>query len=362
MAGRVTIQDIADALGLSRNTVSKAINNTGVLAQATREKVLQKAVEMGYKQFSYISLTNEKRSPVSVDLSDSPVSPGAKGTIALLTAQFLSSSHFSSTMLDRVQREFSLFGYGFAIHRISEDELASCRLPRSLNLEDTAGIMCVEVFDYSYASFLCGLDVPILFVDGPSLAKGDRPPTDMLLMDNYTGIYQIIREMKKRGKTRIGFVGDYPHCTSFYERYFAYRYALFTFGLPFDERFVIGHTPSLPPYPPTKDYQNYLLTSIEKMPDLPDVFLCANDFIAIDLLQIFRKLGIRVPEDIWLCGFDDSPESRITTPRLTTIHIHSQVMGYSAVHLLLSRIKDPTLHHRTIYTETSLIYRESTGD
>lgn len=48
---RVTIQDIADALGISRNTVSKAINNTGVLADSTREKVLKKAAEMGYKQF-----------------------------------------------------------------------------------------------------------------------------------------------------------------------------------------------------------------------------------------------------------------------------------------------------------------------
>ena len=53
MAGRVTIQDIADALGLSRNTVSKAINNTGILAEATKEKILKKAIEMGYKQFSY---------------------------------------------------------------------------------------------------------------------------------------------------------------------------------------------------------------------------------------------------------------------------------------------------------------------
>ena len=58
MAERVTIQDIADALGVSRNTVSKAINNTGILADATREKVLKKAMEMGYKQFSYVTVTD----------------------------------------------------------------------------------------------------------------------------------------------------------------------------------------------------------------------------------------------------------------------------------------------------------------
>ena len=55
MSKKVTIQDIADALGISRNTVSKAINNSDGLADSTREKILQKAIEMGYKQFSYVA-------------------------------------------------------------------------------------------------------------------------------------------------------------------------------------------------------------------------------------------------------------------------------------------------------------------
>ena len=50
------------------------------------------------------------------------------------------------------------------------------------------------------------------------------------------------------------------------------------------------------------------------------------------------------------------------TPTLTTIHIHSQIMGFSAVHLLVSRIQEPSLNFRTMHTETRLIYRESTGD
>ena len=58
MANKVTIQDIADALGISRNTVSKAINNTGILADSTREKILKKAAEMGYKQFSFLSASD----------------------------------------------------------------------------------------------------------------------------------------------------------------------------------------------------------------------------------------------------------------------------------------------------------------
>ena len=93
MNKKVTIQDIADALGISRNTVSKAINNTEGLADSTREKILQKAMEMGYKQFSYVgSLTAV--SPATAT-SEQLATSGYQGEIALLTGSFLSHSPFA---------------------------------------------------------------------------------------------------------------------------------------------------------------------------------------------------------------------------------------------------------------------------
>ena len=363
MTSRVTLQDIADALGLSRNTVSKAINNTGVLADATREKVLKKAIEMGYKQFTYVNLQNAQEPSIKMDVSGIETSPAPSGgVIALLTTQFLGNSHFSSTMLDRVQRELSLLGYSFMMHRITENDLASLRLPVSLKPEMVSGIMCIEVFDAKYSDFLCSLGLPVLFVDGPVPEFGHKVPADFLMMNNHTEILSFVAEMKNRGKTRIGFVGEKNHCLSFLERYSTWREALDFWNLPLNDAYAItGNQPGIS-NPSSSDYRAYLEEKIRALPSLPDVFLCANDFVALDLMQVFKKLGIRVPQDVYLCGFDDSPESRVTTPTLTTIHIHSQIMGYSAVHLLLSRIKDPSLHYRTIYTETTLIYRESTED
>lgn len=89
MATKVTIQDIASELQLSRNTVSKAINNTGVLADATREKILRKAAEMGYKQFAYLPLFQEDAAKAAPFIL-----PSDKREIAMLTTQFLSSSTF----------------------------------------------------------------------------------------------------------------------------------------------------------------------------------------------------------------------------------------------------------------------------
>ena len=116
MATKVTIQDIANELQLSRNTVSKAINNTGVLADATREKILRKAAEMGYKQFAYLPLFQED----AAKAAEHSILPSDKREIAMLTTQFLSSSHFSSMMLDRFQSEIDHLHSCTTIHRISQ--------------------------------------------------------------------------------------------------------------------------------------------------------------------------------------------------------------------------------------------------
>ena len=351
MATKVTIQDIANELQLSRNTVSKAINNTGVLADATREKILRKAAEMGYKQFAYLPLFQEGAAKTA-GLS---ILPSDKREIAMLTTQFLSSSHFSSMMLDRFQSEIDHLHSGMTIHRISPIELKEKKLPSSLNIQRTAGIICFEVFDYDYAQMLCDLDVPLLFVDTPVMDM--RPPlkADRLYMENRIEIQNAVAHMVQRGKKRISFAGDKNHCQSFFERYMAYKDAMEYFGL----------TEGLNTCAMPSGQQNYpvsLYETIRRFKTMPDAFVCANDFVAMDLVKALNELGYSVPDDIWVCGFDDSQEASYFAPRLTSIHIHEQIMGYTAANLLMTRIEEPSLNYRTVYTETNLILRESTGD
>ena len=79
-------------------------------------------------------------------------------------------------------------------------------------------------------------------------------------------------------------------------------------------------------------------------------------------MRVFKRMGIAVPKDVWLCGFDDTMESQIMTPSLTSVHIHSHVMGDCAAYLLSSRIREPSLQIRRIHTQTSACYRETTGE
>ncbi len=349
MKKKVTIQDIADALDISRNTVSKAINNSEGLAEATRERILKKAVEMGYKQFSYVStfsdnaafrqVTEERRAP-----------PCFRGEIALLTTGFLAPSHFASLMLDKFQREMAQLGYTLNTHRVTREDLTAGRLPITLFPERCSGIICFEIFDREYAEMLCGLEIPILFVDAPAGTGGYALAADQLYMDNTTGITQFVNIMLAQGYTKIGWIGDFEHCQSFFERYRAFRCAMALADVPVDETHIIRQS-----------NVNVLKKVLASAKTLPDVFICANDFAAQDAINVLTELGKRVPDDVRICGFDDSPESRHSTPPITTVHIHTQVMAFSAAHLIVSRMKEPSLDFRSIYTEADLILRESTG-
>ena len=353
MSQRVTLQDIADELGVSRNTVSKAINNTGLLSESTKKKVLAKAVEMGYKQFSYVDFDN-----VNKQLQ----AKNDKTEIALLTTWFLNGSHFSAPMLDKFQLEISKFGYSMSMHIIRDEDIKNLTLPASLHNGRLAGIMCIEVFDYDYASMLSKLDIPILFVDAP--VDLDKKPLcgDKLLMENSSPIISFISDLKQKGISRIGFIGEYMHCQSFFERYMAYRTGMNIHQLEINKAWCLTKNKPGILHPDKNDYQSYIQEELEKLSVLPQVFICANDFVALDLFNVLNKMQIKIPEDIKILGFDDAPEARIISPNLSTVHIHSQILGFSATQLLLSRINEPDMNFRTMHCETNLVLRASTGD
>ena len=348
MKKKATIQDIADALGMSRNTVSKAINNSEGLAEATREKSLQKAVEMGYKQSSYVSALSDNAA-FRNNGEERAAEPQYQGEIALLTTLFLTPSHFASLMLDKFQREMAQLGYTMNTHRVTNVNLQELSLPATFLPERVSAIICIEMFNLAYDKMVCNLGIPVLFVDGPAKRSGESLPADQLYMENTNEITRFVNEMLQKGLTQIGFIGNYNHCQSFYERYTAFRCAMLMAGVPVEEKYCISY-----------NHQDEIAEALASLEQLPDIFICANDFVAGDAIRALFSIGKQVPDDVRILGFDDSAESRISRPTLSTIHIHTQIMAFSAVHLLLSRIKEPSLDYRTIYTETNLIYREST--
>lgn len=348
MRKRVTIQDIADELGYSRNTVSKAINNSSGLAVETREKILQKAVELGYKQFSYVNdLARNSKTILYKNYADIR----GKRDIAILSPTYLASGHFGARVLEQFRKEIDVFGFTMSPHLISEDNLKNLSLPQTFNPDRTAAIICIELFDWDYCDKLCSIGLPVLFLDTPIPLNGRRMNADVLMMDNYTEISRFISDSVKRSMTRIGFIGNYTHCRSFYERYSTYRIAMAAAGAKIDEKFVIN----------TADRDLEAMESaVLALDEMPDIFICCNDFVAIDFIHILRKNNIDFMRKVRILGFDDSHESKVFYPSISSVHIHINSMAQSALNMLMTRMQNPSMEFRTMYVATDLVLREST--
>ena len=161
---RITMQDIADACGLSRNTVSKIFNGRGAVPEATQQLVLQKAQELGYYQL-----------PEPVAEAAGPVRNSKN--IALLTSRMPADYHFGTFFIPAFAERLSRAGYTLTMYEVPPEDILAERLPAHLPLEQTAGILSIELFDRGYLDMLCTLGLPVILVD--AYANGDEMWPDL---------------------------------------------------------------------------------------------------------------------------------------------------------------------------------------
>lgn len=285
---RITMQNIADACGLSRNTVSKVFNGRGSVPEATRKLVLAKAQELGYSQRPG---------------EDGAEKPGG-GNIAVLTQHKLLSHNFGAFFITSFTDQISRSGYTMKMYELSGAEIARKELPPHLDLNATAGFLGIELFDREYLDMICSLGKPTVFVDGYARASRSPIGCDFISMENFASETVLVNRMIGRGARRIGFVGDCEHCNSFYERWVGYSTALREAGLSVDRRLCILEKDSDAYGDP-----EWLMGKLAAMPEIPDAFACANDYLAIHLMSALRKRGLSVPADVMVAGFDGSLQS-----------------------------------------------------
>ena len=331
---RITMQDIAQACGLSRNTVSKVFNDRGAVPEETRRLVLDKARQLGYTQL--------------------PAESGQGRSIALLTQHKLLSHNFGAFFITSFTDQISRAGYTLKMYEISRAEIREKRLPPHLDLEETAGILGIELFDRAYLESVCAMGKPTVFVDGYPHAAESPINCDFVSMENLASETALVGRMIRSGAKKIGFVGDRNHCNSFYERWVGCCSALREAGLPIREDLSIL----------AEDGEYYgdpawLLRQLEALPEIPDGFACANDYLALHLMTALKKLGLSIPGDVMVAGFDGSMEASVVTPALATARIPSAEIGRLAASVLAQRIRQPDFPYHGTYVKTTPIWGES---
>ena len=336
---KITMQDIADACGFSRNTVSKVFNGRGSVPENTREVIVRTAAALGY----------------GAPAGNTASFPTENRTIALFTGKLPVGYHFGAAFITAFTDHISRAGFTLKIFELSREELQACRLPLQFFPEQIAGIISIELFSRPYLEMLCRLKMPTVVIDGPMYANSDMMPCDFLIMENIAAVTLLVRGLIASGAKRLGFVGDRNHCESFYERWLGFATGLQRSGLPVSEEYCILDEDSAP-----YDRPEWLLGRIDSMPGLPDAFVCANDYLAVHLMSALRKRGLSIPGDIQVTGFDGLPQAAVTEPPLTTVAIPVTDIGRMAGDVLLFRMRHADLPFHWVHVKSTPVWREST--
>lgn len=336
---KITMQDIADACGLSRNTVSKVLNQNESVAPATREYVLKKVEELGYRSQG----KKEETEPVVSDAN-----------IALLTNRMPREYHFGVPFIPIFTNFICRAGYTVRMYEISDEELANRALPPHFTPQKIAGVIGIELFDRPYMEMICDLGIPTIFIDSYAQTNKSLMKSDFLLMENTASVLTVTEQLIQTGAKRISFVGDKDHCTSFHERWIGYCAALANAGIAVDKEICILENDASPYCDPV-----WLEKQLSRFDPFPDAFVCANDYLAIHLTSAIKKRGLSIPGDVSITGFDGIFQSALVEPPLTTVQIPFSDMGKTAASILLSRIENPDKSYSWTYVKTTPVWRES---
>lgn len=334
---KVTMKDIAKELNISINAVSIALNDKPGVSESMRLKILRTADKMGY--------INEKHHYLSVF---------SKSNICILMQSYYANTgHFYSIVLRSIVERAKVLGYMSILNYFEDNqfEFPDCIIDRKV-----AGILVVGKTSDSNLNQLKNIGIPVVLVDYTSL--GDT--CDCVLTHNKQGGYLITQYVLDKGYKRVGFFGDLEYSLSFSDRFMGYKQALVNRNMtadiePYISQYSILHETEK--YVLENDV-NSIVSLLEKS-ELPEVFICANDSNAFILLNALTLMNIKVPDQIGITGFDDTPLCDKTIPKLTTVQVQKELMGEIAVNKLIDRIHRENDVQMTQLLSTKIIERDS---
>lgn len=339
---KVTIQDVARELNLSRNTVAKALNNSDTVSYETRYIVIEKAYEMGYSKLSPVVL-NQFKLRNKIDETK---------TIVVLTRREISV--FWNSIIMGISDELNTYGCKLQFNFISEQDEKNLILPLDLQA-DVSGIIILSVFSKEYVNQIMKHNIPVVFIDGPSNLQEITSYGDVIICESKDSVKRITNSLIDQGLTKIGFIGDITYCRTIYDRYLGYKAALEEAGIKLDEKIIATYHVNTKFYKPEE-----VEAALKTFPYIPEAIVCANDDIAFYVIRYLNSMGLSVPKDVAVTGYDNAEDmSKVVQPFLTTVRVGNQRLGRRLVQQLMWRFKNPNFPKEVIYIGVEVIFRES---
>ena len=334
-----TMTDVARIAGVSQTSVSLILNRMAGarIADATRERVVKAALEIGYE------LPSARRAHHS--------QPGGN-VIAYLVDEISTSPHAAVT-LDGARDACWESGVLVATHVTRANlELEAATLGAILRDPSVIGVIYSTIVTRRVTPPAALQGLPTVLLN----CHGGDPRLPAIVPAEVTGAFTATRYLLRKGHARIGFVNGEPWMEASSDRLKGYRQALATADIAFDPELVKNGD-----WLPLQGYQRALELLRSREP--PTAIFCANDLMAMGALQAVRESGQRVPGDISVMGYDDQELARYTDPPLSSLVLPSYEMGRRAAELLIDMAAHrKTLRPMTIKIDGPLVERASVGD
>lgn len=328
---KVTMQEIADMLGVSKVSVSKALNGKDGVGQELRQKILKAAGEYGYHL------------PVKTKAESS----AGKKIVVICDDKFFGDadkSYFYVRIYKQITVELAKRGCIASLLTVRNEEGCD-NLRAFLSSQHFDGILLLGELDESVLKMTETMTAPKLFVDSD---KGIREG-DSVLIENFYSTYSITKYLLDNGHREIGFVGSIGVTQSIRDRFLGYCRAMIEYRLPINQEWLLEDRTE------KKERVEIIVPG-----HLPTAFVCNCDATAHGLVQQLKAKNIRIPEDVSIVSFDDDSFAQICIPPLTTIAVNVKNMAESAVTMILERIENPEMEKNRIrMVDGSIVYRDS---
>jgi LacI family transcriptional regulator len=341
---RPTQADVARLARVSRATVSYVLNSQTdgrvPISEETRQRVLQAMAELDYVP----------------DARAQALRSGTTKTIGLVIPD-IHNPHFWE-VADGVEQEASTAGYHILLSSIPPEKKYADDVFQDLSHRRIDGLIMVPSFIYQSEKAqktlanLLKRRVPVVAIMAEH--SGADYNIDRVISDYRKTTVEVMTHLLSLQHRRIGFIYGIAVPELGNDRLDSYRACLQYAGLPIDPGLIVQCGPTI-----EDSYQ--AARQLLELPSRPTALLAINDFLAIGALRAASDLGLRVPEDVSVFGYDDIPLAQYLIPRLSTASKDGKAMGREATRLLVARLLDPDRPREEVRLPARLILRESTG-
>jgi LacI family transcriptional regulator len=329
------VVDVAARAGVSLGTVSNVLNHPDRVAPATRERVLQAIRELGF-------VRNEAARQLRA---------GRSRTIGLVVLDV--GNPFFTDLAAGVEATATKAGLSVVLCNSNDDDDRELHYLSLLQEQRAFGILITPVGGKTAAiDTVRRSGTPVVLVD-----RGSNRRQCSVSVNDHVGGELAVAHLISQGHKRIGFVGGPLAITQVSERLAGARAAMHAAGMR-DDALVVIETPRL-------DVASGRATGgqLAAMPTRrrPTGVFCANDLLALGLLQDTTRRKLAVPGDLAIVGYDDIEFAAAAAVPLTSVRQPRAQLGQAAMDLLLEEATDPAGHqHRQVVFEPELVVREST--